>query len=88
MRHAKRHRRFVVETVLAIITGALTVLTAFWPDWIEGLTRSDPDNHNGSVEVVIVIAFALATAVLTIAALRDRRALHGAPGETPPQSAP
>jgi hypothetical protein len=26
------------------------VLTIFWPDWIEGLTGYDPDQHDGIVE--------------------------------------
>jgi hypothetical protein len=32
------------------------VLTIIWPDWIEALTRYDPDQHAGSVEYLIVIA--------------------------------
>ena len=34
----------------------LAVLTIFWPDWIEALTGYDPDQHNGTVERLIVIA--------------------------------
>ena len=34
----------------------LAVLTIFWPDWIEGLTGYDPDQHDGLVEWLIVIA--------------------------------
>ena len=36
--------------------GGLAVLTIFWPDWIEALTGYDPDQHNGTVEWVTVIA--------------------------------
>jgi hypothetical protein len=32
------------------------VLTIVWPDWIEALTGYDPDQHNGTVEWLIVIA--------------------------------
>jgi hypothetical protein len=34
----------------------LAVLTIFWPDWIEALTGYDPDQHDGTVEWLIVIA--------------------------------
>ena len=34
----------------------LAVLTIFWPDWIEALTGYDPDQHDGTVEGLIVIA--------------------------------
>jgi hypothetical protein len=36
--------------------GGLAVLTIFWPDWIEALTGYDPDQHNGTVEWLTVIA--------------------------------
>jgi hypothetical protein len=36
--------------------GGLAVLTIFWPDWIEALTGYDPDQHDGTVEGLIVIA--------------------------------
>jgi hypothetical protein len=34
----------------------LAVLSIFWPDWIEALTGYDPDQHDGTVEWLIVIA--------------------------------
>jgi hypothetical protein len=34
----------------------LAVLTIFWLDWIEALTGYDPDQHDGTVEWLIVIA--------------------------------
>jgi hypothetical protein len=64
-RQRKIRTRFWVETVLAALTGALFVLTLFSPDWLEVL-GFDPDNHNGTVEWLIVaglcvlfVAFAL-----------------------------
>jgi hypothetical protein len=41
---------------LAGFCGGLAVLTIFWPDWIEALTGYDPDQHDGTVEGLIVIA--------------------------------
>jgi len=41
---------------LAAFCGILAVLTTFGPDWIEALTRFDPDQHDGTVEWLIVIA--------------------------------
>ena len=42
--------------LLAGFCGGLAVLTIFWRDWIEALTGYDPDQHNGTVECLIVIA--------------------------------
>jgi hypothetical protein len=47
--------------LLAGFCGALAVLSLFCQDWIEALTGFDPDQHNGTVEWLIVIAL-LATA--------------------------
>ena len=41
---------------LAGFCGGLAVLTIFWPDWIEALIGYDPDQHDGTVEGLIVIA--------------------------------
>jgi hypothetical protein len=58
---------------LAGFCGGLAVLTIFWPDWIEALTGYDPDQHDGSVEWLILIAL-LSTAPYW----RSRRAQNGA----------
>jgi hypothetical protein len=42
--------------LLAAFCGGLAILSIFWPDWIEALTGYDPDQHNGTVELLIVIA--------------------------------
>jgi hypothetical protein len=41
---------------LAGFCGGLAVLSIFWPDWIEALTGYDPDQHDGTVEWLIVLA--------------------------------
>jgi hypothetical protein len=46
--------RFWAEAALGTLTGFLFVLTLFWRDWIEAVLRVDPDNHNGSLEWLIV----------------------------------
>ena len=61
-------RRFSLIRLLAGFCGGLAVLAIFWPDWIEVLTGYDSDQHNGTVEWLIVIAL-LATAPY----LRSRR---------------
>jgi hypothetical protein len=48
------------ESAAAAIVAGLAVLTAVWPDWIEGLTGQDPDNGSGSLELYITAAFAVA----------------------------
>ena len=58
---------------LAGFCGALAVLTVFWPDWIEGLTGYDLDQHEGTVEWLIVIAL-----FSTAPYWRSRRAQNGA----------
>jgi len=58
---------------LAAFCGVLAVLTIFWPDWIEALNGFDPDQHDGTVEWLIVIAL-LSTAPYW----RSRRAPYGA----------
>ncbi|MFY9969743.1 MAG: hypothetical protein WBQ45_11015 [Roseiarcus sp.] len=59
---------FWVEAGLASLCGFLAVLTIFSQDWIEALTGFDPDQHDGSVEWMIVVALAVACACLSFAA--------------------
>jgi hypothetical protein len=56
--------RFWVEAALALLCGALALLTVFWRDWIEALTRFDPDHRNGSFEWVIVAALFVVCALV------------------------
>jgi undecaprenyl pyrophosphate phosphatase UppP len=53
-----------VEAVLTVIVGVLAVVTMFWHDWIEALTDWDPDHHNGTFEIYIIIGLALIAVVL------------------------
>jgi len=70
--------RAALESVIALLTGSLAVITIFWHDWIESLTGWDPDHHNGAFEWLIV-AILLATAVTTgLAARRSWRRLAAA----------
>ena len=63
-----------IETVLAVLTGSLGVITIFWHDWIEILTGWDPDHHNGSVEVaLIVVLFAVSVTCAVLARRTYRR---------------
>lgn len=58
---------------MAALTGALGVLTLFWPDWLEALGL-DPDNHSGAAEWLIVAAlFVLFGASAVSARLEWRR---------------
>ena len=52
------------------------MLTTFWPDWIEALTRFDPDQHDGTVEWLIVIAL-LSTAPYWRSRLAPNGAVRG-----------
>jgi hypothetical protein len=74
----KIRRRFWPESAAAAIAAGLAVLTAVWPDWIEGLTGQDPDNGNGSLELYITAAFAVAAVVLAIAARAEWRRARAA----------
>ena len=54
------------EAAVAVLAGALAILTLVWRDWIESLSGWDSDHHNGSVEwlvaaVLLAVALAMAT---------------------------
>ncbi len=65
-----------IEIVLAVVLGAATILTAVWPDWIEGLFGFDPDGGNGTVEWLIVAVLAVATLAVAALARRDLRVVR------------
>lgn len=72
-------RRFWVEFGLAAITGLLAIITPIFPDWIEFVSGWDPDQHDGSVEWLIVAGLFVVTLVMVaLAALEWRRAPVGA----------
>jgi hypothetical protein len=65
-----------IEVALAAFLAAATILTAVWPDWIEGLFGVDPDGGNGTVEWLIVAVLAVATLVVAAIARRDLRVVR------------
>jgi hypothetical protein len=64
-----------IEAFLAGLTGVLGVVTIFWRDWIEMLTGWDPDHHNGSVEVGLVVVLLLMSVTCAVVARRSYRRL-------------
>jgi hypothetical protein len=66
--------RFWAEIGLASITGLLALITPIFPDWIELVSGWDPDQHDGSVERMIVVGlFIVAAAIFALAAVEWRR---------------
>jgi hypothetical protein len=69
-----------IEIALAAVLGLATILTAVWPDWIEGLFGFDPDGGNGTVEWLIVAVLTVATIAVAVLARHDLRVVRrGAP---------
>lgn len=67
-------RLFWAETGLAAISGILALITLVFPDWIEFVSGWDPDQHDGSVEVLIAAGlFVVALAMAAAAAIEWRR---------------
>jgi len=67
-------RLFWVETGLAAVTGPLALITPIFPDWIEFVSGWDPDQHDGSVERLIIVGlFVVAFAMMAAAAIEWRR---------------
>jgi hypothetical protein len=64
--------RFWIETVAAVASGVLAVLTIFVPDWIE-VTGWDPDNHSGAAEWWVVAALAVVAVASAVAARLEWR---------------
>ena len=64
--------RFWVETALAVVTGALFLLTLVWHDWLEAL-GFDPDHGDGSAEWLIVVGLLVVTVVFGLAARSEWR---------------
>ena len=67
-------RLFWAETGLAAISGVLALITPVFPDWIEFVSGWDPDQHDGSVEWLIIVGlFVVAVAMAAAAAIEWRR---------------
>ena len=71
--------RVRVEMAIALSAGVLGILTIFWRDWIEVLTGWDPDQHNGSVEWILVVGLLAVAATVGFAARRHWRLLTAGP---------
>ncbi len=70
-----------IESVLAVVAGALAVITLFWPTWIEALFGVEPDGGSGEAEWVFVVVLALVAAVSGLLARRDFAAARRLPPE-------
>jgi hypothetical protein len=67
--------RMRVESILALISAGLFVLTLINPEWIEALTGLEPDAGSGALEWLIAAAFLVAAVVTAVMARRDYRQL-------------
>jgi uncharacterized membrane protein len=61
-------RPFWVEIGLAAITGLLALITPIFSDWIEFVSGWDPDQHDGSVEWLIIVGLFIVPIVMVAAA--------------------
>jgi uncharacterized membrane protein len=66
-------RLFWVEIGLAGITGLLALITPIFPDWIEFVSGWDPDQHDGSLERMIVVGLFVVTIVMVVLATIEWR---------------
>jgi hypothetical protein len=70
-----------LEAGIALVAGALGILTVFWRDWIEMLTGWDPDHHDGRAEWLIVAALMVVAAVAGAMAHRHWARLTASAGQ-------
>jgi hypothetical protein len=71
--------RVRLEMTVALCAGILGILTIFWHDWIEALTGWDPDQHNGSVEWIVVVGLLAVAITMGLVARRHWRLLAAVP---------
>jgi hypothetical protein len=71
---------FSLEFGMAVLLGGLLALTLVWRDWIEAVLGVDPDQHNGSLEWIIVAALAAAVVTFALLARRQWRRVASASG--------
>ena len=75
-------KRFWVETILACLSGGLTVLTLVRHDWIELLFGAEPDGGDGSLEWGIVVVFLILTVAFSALARTEWRRARTQPEST------
>lgn len=63
--------RFWVECGLAVLSGAMTVVTAISAEWIELVFGIDPDGGSGALEWGLVVALAGVTLAFSLLARRE-----------------
>ena len=66
-------RIFWIETILGAASTLILVLTFVWKDWIEIVFGVDPDNHSGSLELLIVIICLGTTVLFSLLACQEWR---------------
>lgn len=71
-------RVFWVEAGVAAIAGVLAILTPVFPDWIEFLSGWDPDQHDGSIEWMIVVGLVVVAVVMAALVAVEWRRTPGA----------
>jgi undecaprenyl pyrophosphate phosphatase UppP len=67
--------RIGLETAIALLAGVLGVVTIFWHDWVEAVAGSDPDQHSGSAEWLIVVGLLVVAVAMGTAARHHWRLL-------------
>lgn len=66
--------RFWVETVTALISFTLLVITILAHDWLEIVFGVDPDQHSGSVErLIVLVSLSVMVAAVALARREWRR---------------
>lgn len=65
--------RAALESVIALLTGSLGLVTIFRRDWIEAMTGWDPDRRSGAAEWLIVAVLLAVAAAAGMAARRSWR---------------
>lgn len=68
-----------IETGVAVLAGALAVLTLISREWIEFLTGWDPDGGSGALEIGIVVVLAVIAVGLGLRARSDWQRVAAAP---------
>lgn len=68
-----RRFRLWIELAVLTTTAFLALLTLVSPTWIERVSGVDPDRGNGTLEVAILIGFALLSVVSAVLSWREWR---------------